>query len=139
MADFWHRKITLKIRIWPSIPNQTKYPNLYYAVFIRLLSNKFHGLSPSGGHYSLLFDQGFPNNAQLQCHLVDRDAIWRFYVSMLLYLAMLFILSIENKKPDDYLPKCRVDLSSVPSKKYLKVNLEFELKSPQHLFVQKLF
>ena len=29
----------------------------------RLLNNKFHGFSPSGGHHSLLLDQGFPNNA----------------------------------------------------------------------------
>ena len=27
--------------------------------FIRLLNNKLHGLSLSGGHHSLLFDQGF--------------------------------------------------------------------------------
>jgi hypothetical protein len=26
---------------------------------IWLLNNNFHGLSPSGGHHSLLFDQGF--------------------------------------------------------------------------------
>ena len=26
---------------------------------IRLLNNKFNGLSPSGGHHSFLFDQGF--------------------------------------------------------------------------------
>ena len=34
---------------------------LFRALFslIRLLNNKFHGLSPSGGHHSLLFDQGF--------------------------------------------------------------------------------
>ena len=28
-------------------------------IAMRLLNNKFHGLSPSGGHHSLLFDQGF--------------------------------------------------------------------------------
>jgi hypothetical protein len=39
-------------------------------VTIRLLNNKFHGLSPS-----LLFDQRFPNNARLQRHLADRNAI----------------------------------------------------------------
>ena len=27
---------------------------------IQLLNNKFHGLSPSGGHHSLLSDQEFP-------------------------------------------------------------------------------
>ena len=32
-------------------------------IFIRLLINKFHGLSPSGGHHSLLFDQGFQKMA----------------------------------------------------------------------------
>ena len=30
---------------------------------IRLLNNKFHWLSPSGGHHSLLFDQGFQKMA----------------------------------------------------------------------------
>ena len=45
---------------------------------IRLLHNKFHELSPSGGHHSLLFDQGFPNNARLQRHLANRNATWRF-------------------------------------------------------------
>ena len=31
----------------------------FFYVCIRLLNNKFHGLSPSGGHHSLMFDQGF--------------------------------------------------------------------------------
>ena len=30
---------------------------------IWLLNNKFHGLFPSGGHHSLLFDQGFKKMA----------------------------------------------------------------------------
>ena len=30
---------------------------------IWLLNNKFHGLSPYGGHHSLLFDQGFQKMA----------------------------------------------------------------------------
>ena len=30
----------------------------YSTMKIRLLNNKFHGLSPFGGHHSLLFDQG---------------------------------------------------------------------------------
>ena len=75
--------------VWCYIPSS--------AVFrptIRLINNKFHGLSPSGGHHSLLFDQGFPNNAWLQHHLSDRNTIWRYFVLMRLYLAMLFILSI---------------------------------------------
>ena len=42
---------------------------------IRLLNNKFHGLSPSGGHHSLLFDRGLPTNAKLQHHLADRNTI----------------------------------------------------------------
>ena len=45
---------------------------------------------------SLLFDQGFPNNTWLQRHLANRNAIWQYFVSMRLYLAMLFILSITN-------------------------------------------
>ena len=53
-------------------------------------------MSPSGGHHSLLFDQGFPNKVGLQCHLADRNAIWRYFVSMRLYLAMLFILSMRH-------------------------------------------
>ena len=63
-------------------------------VTIRLLNNKFHWLSPSCGHHSLLFDQRFSNKAQLQRHLANRNAIWRYFVSMRLYLAMLFILSM---------------------------------------------
>ena len=49
---------------------------IFQTCLIWLLNNKFHGLSPSGGHHSLLFDQGFPNNAttapisQLECHLM---------------------------------------------------------------------
>ena len=50
---------------------------------------------PSGGHHSLLFDQGFPNNSQLQPHLANRNTIWQYFVSMRLYLAMLFILLIQ--------------------------------------------
>ena len=40
----------------------------------RLLSNKFHGLSPSGGHHSLLLDQGF----QKLLDETDCSAIWRW-------------------------------------------------------------
>ena len=61
---------------------------------IWLLNNKFHELSPSASHHSLLFDQGLPSNAQLQRHLADRNAIRWYFVSVRLYLAMLFILSI---------------------------------------------
>ena len=66
------------------------------SMLIRLLNKKFHGLSPSGGHHTLLFDQGFPSNGQLQRHLTDWNAIWQYFVSMRLYLAMLFILSIHT-------------------------------------------
>ena len=52
-------------------------------------------LSSSGGHRSILFDQGFQNNAWLQRHLADRNANWQCFVSMRLYLNMLFILSIR--------------------------------------------
>ena len=65
--------------------------NVIYKI-IPLLNNKFHGLSV--GHHSLLLDQGFANNAWLQRNLADRNAIWGYFVSMRLYLAMLFILSI---------------------------------------------
>ena len=58
---------------------------------IWLLNKKFHGLCPSVGHHSLLFDQGFPNNGQLQCHLVDRNVIRRYFVSMRLYLVVYLV------------------------------------------------
>ena len=51
-------------------------------LWIRLLNNKFHGLSPSGGHQSLFFDKGFPNNMQLQHHLADLNTIWWYFESM---------------------------------------------------------
>ena len=38
---------------------------------IWLLNNKFL----SGGHHSLLLDQGFPNNGQLQRHLANPNTI----------------------------------------------------------------
>ena len=61
-------------------------------------------MSLSGSHHSLLFDQGFPNNTQLQRHIAGRNAIWRYFVSMRLYLVMLFILSItlEYKYKSDF-------------------------------------
>ena len=52
-----------------------RFPLTLNFLGIRLLNNKFHGLSPSGGHHSLLFDKGFPNNVRLQCHLANRNTI----------------------------------------------------------------
>ena len=49
-------------------------------------------------HQSLLFDQGFPNNARLQHQLADQNTIWRYLVSIRLYLTMLFILSLRSIK-----------------------------------------
>ena len=63
--------------------------------FIWLLNNKSHGLSPSGGHHSILFDQVFPNNAQLQRHLANQNAIWWYFVSMRLYLADRLSISLS--------------------------------------------
>ena len=51
-------------------------------LFIRLLNNKFHGLSPSCGHHSLFFDQGLPTTAPSS----RSEAIWQDFVSMRLYL-----------------------------------------------------
>jgi hypothetical protein len=36
----------------------TEYRLLFKHLLIRLLNKKNHGLSPSGSHHSLLFDQG---------------------------------------------------------------------------------
>ena len=83
-------RISEKIRINPMF-HELESP-------IRLLNNNIHGLSPSVGHHSLLFDQGFPNNARIQHHLADWNAIWQYFVLMRLYQAMLFILSIEEEK-----------------------------------------
>ena len=44
-----------------------------YMFAIQLLNNKFHELPPSGGHHSLLFDQGFQKIAGrdwLERHLI---------------------------------------------------------------------
>ena len=90
----------------PDLSNQTKssiwLPQLFFGddwiLHIQLLNNKFHGLSPPGGQHSLLFDQGFPNNARLQRHLANWNAIWWYFVLMRLYLAMLLILSIVHPK-----------------------------------------
>ena len=78
---------------------------------IQLLNNKFHGLSPSGGHHSLLFDQGLPSNERL--HTGNWNAIWRYFVSMryvgylvtklrnyLLYIP--YVLSIKQLKRSAY-------------------------------------
>ena len=81
-----------------SVPSTICWCQCDILIAIRLLNNKFHGLSPFGGH-SLLYDQGFPNNVRLQRLLADWNAIWWYFVSMRLYLAMLFILSIvENNQ-----------------------------------------
>ena len=61
----------------PCLSNRTKSSILLpWLIFgddwilrIQLLNNKFHGLCPSGGLHSLLFDQGFPDNTRLQRHL----------------------------------------------------------------------
>ena len=45
-------------------------------------------------HFSLT--KGSQNNVWIQRHLAKRNAIWWYFVSMRLYLAMLFILSIEK-------------------------------------------
>ena len=52
-----------------------RFPLTLNFLGIRLLNNKFHGLSPYGSHHSLLFDQGLLNNIQLQRHLANRNAI----------------------------------------------------------------
>ena len=44
------------------VNGQCTYGKLIF-LCIQLLNNKFHGLSPSGGHHSLLFDQGFQKMA----------------------------------------------------------------------------
>ena len=89
-GEFFWCDFTLSL---PTALMKTAILDLKFA--IRLLNNKFHGLSPSGSHHSLLFDQGFPNNAQLQLHLADQNAIYQYFVSMRLYLAMMFILSMN--------------------------------------------
>ena len=61
-----------------------RFPLTLNFLGIRLLNNKFHGLSPSAlvVNHSLLFDQGFQNNVWLQRHLVSQNAIWWYFVSM---------------------------------------------------------
>ena len=56
-------------------PCKVSRRKLLISISIWLLNNNFHGLSPYGGHHSLLFDQGFPNNPRLQRHLADWNAI----------------------------------------------------------------
>ena len=87
--EIWEIKYYFWVRKWDF------HPAFCFQFLIWLLNNKLHGLSHSGGHHSLLFDQEFPKNAQLQRHLANRNTIWRYFVSMRFYLAMLFILSIE--------------------------------------------
>ena len=41
--------------------------SFYLELLIQLLNNKFHGLSPSGGHHSLFFDQEFQKIASWDC------------------------------------------------------------------------
>ena len=48
--------------------------------------------SESSTFASLLFDQGFPNNARLQRHLADQNAIWLYFAS----IQLLFISSIPS-------------------------------------------
>ena len=53
-GEFFWCDFTLSL---PTALMKTVILDLKFA--IRLLNNKFHGLSPSGGHQLLLFDQGF--------------------------------------------------------------------------------
>ena len=46
--------------------------------------------SESSTFASLSFDQGFPKTAQLQRHLADQNAIWRYFAM----IQFLFISSI---------------------------------------------
>ena len=62
---------------------------------IRLLNNKFYGLSPSGSHHSLLFDQEFPNNSRVQHHLANRNAIWRYLPCQLQGCTTFLILILQ--------------------------------------------
>ena len=48
------RKIDIDV-----VPNQETFYKKYCDDATRLLNNKIHRLSPSGGHHSVLFDQGF--------------------------------------------------------------------------------
>ena len=58
--------------------------NIHLLNSMRLLNNKFRGLSPSGGFASLSFDQGVPKNlpttapsSQSELHLTVRsDCAW---------------------------------------------------------------
>ena len=52
-------------------------------------------------HFSLT--KGFPKNSWLQRHLADQNAIWRYFASIRLCLALLFIVSII-KFPMNTLP-----------------------------------
>ena len=58
---------------------------------------KKHGF-PLAVTTHFFFDQGFPNKVWIKRHLANRNAIWWYFVSMRLYLAMLFFLSIEKWK-----------------------------------------
>ena len=78
MQNLWRSSLILRQQIFE-----------FHPTTIRLLNNKFLGLSPSGGHHSLLFDQ---RGSQI---LHAYSAIWpirQYFVSMRLYPTMLFIL-----------------------------------------------
>ena len=89
---------------------------------IELLNNKFHGLSPSGGFASLLFDQAVPKNSQR--HLADRNAICILHRSDCTWLCCLlsqFWLFGDQKhcvfKPITWYPKSRTT-KSIPGLYY---------------------
>ena len=88
--NYWIRNV-MQMKIW-SVPFER----------IRLLKNKFHWLSPSGGHHSLLFDQGFPNNLGLQRPLANRNAIWwyfaQFYIQLVFKAPLCITLTIFDQK-----------------------------------------
>ena len=89
-------RISEKIRINPMF-HELESP-------IRLLNNNIHGLSPSVGHHSLLFDQGFPNNARIQRHLADWWAIWQYF-----FFAVLWIIRNMQILWKRLLLSCRIE------------------------------
>ena len=55
------------------------------------------GCLPLADLHHFRLTKGFPKTSRLQCHLADWNAIWRYFASIRLCLALLFIISIGIK------------------------------------------
>ena len=71
----------------------TKF-SIYFCILFGCYTTNFVGCLPLAAVHHFRLTKGFPKNSQLQRHLANQNAIWRYFTLIRVCLALLFIISI---------------------------------------------